>query len=448
MGLFATTTASSTIGDLGLTGVNVTGRDRVGAVVGDNLGDISAVSATGRVKATGDRVGGLIGRMSGGTLDGGSSAGAVSGVDDVGGLVGELAGGSVSDSGSEMSVSGVDDVGGLVGSASSSASISGSHASGDVSASGQYAGGLVGTNAGSITASFATGDVRAASRAGGFVGRNTSNIANSYAHGDAAGDSGHVGGFAGVNAGASADIDDSYSTGAATSTDGSATDVGGFIGSGDGDDSGNVWDTDSSGQATSSGSAVGQTGASLRSSSNDDWDSAIWDFGTSQEYPALKADWNNDGSATWQEFGAQRRPDQPTGIAVQRGPSQGSLTVTWNEPDWDGGSSVTSYEVRYIGASDDRAFSRNWTHENDLQTESGLTFTVTGLGDGATHAVQVRASNTNGPGRWSGTATSTTNISPVFAQTPPVGFSVEENTEADPQTSARRSRPPTPRATR
>ena len=30
-----------------------------------------------------------------------------------------------------------------------------------------------------------------------------------------------------------------------------------------------------------------------------------WDFGGPQHYPALKADFNNDGAATWQEFGPQ-----------------------------------------------------------------------------------------------------------------------------------------------
>ena len=32
-----------------------------------------------------------------------------------------------------------------------------------------------------------------------------------------------------------------------------------------------------------------------------------WDFGTSNDLPALKADRNGDGIATWREFGGQRR---------------------------------------------------------------------------------------------------------------------------------------------
>ena len=34
-----------------------------------------------------------------------------------------------------------------------------------------------------------------------------------------------------------------------------------------------------------------------------------WDFGTSSQYPALKADIDGDGIATWQEFGSQRVHD-------------------------------------------------------------------------------------------------------------------------------------------
>ncbi|MCE2405681.1 MAG: hypothetical protein J4F43_11070, partial [Dehalococcoidia bacterium] len=34
----------------------------------------------------------------------------------------------------------------------------------------------------------------------------------------------------------------------------------------------------------------------------------FWDFGTSSQYPALKVDFDGDGTATWQEFGRQHTP--------------------------------------------------------------------------------------------------------------------------------------------
>ena len=39
----------------------------------------------------------------------------------------------------------------------------------------------------------------------------------------------------------------------------------------------------------------------------------FWDFGTTQQYPVLKADVDGDGVATWQEFGEQGR--DPSSIA-------------------------------------------------------------------------------------------------------------------------------------
>ncbi len=34
----------------------------------------------------------------------------------------------------------------------------------------------------------------------------------------------------------------------------------------------------------------------------------VWDFGTSSQYPALKADMNGDAEASWEEFGSLGRP--------------------------------------------------------------------------------------------------------------------------------------------
>ena len=63
------------------------------------------------------------------------------------------------------------------------------------------------------------------------------------------------------------------------------------------------------------GSAInvhGRTTAELQSPTGaegiyDGWDTTVWDFGTSSQYPALKVDFNGDGTATWEEFGFQVR---------------------------------------------------------------------------------------------------------------------------------------------
>ena len=102
----------------------------------------------------------------------------------------------------------------------------------------QYVGGLVGSNEGTITASYATGRVTGSSNAGGLVG-------------DPSG--------GGISA--------SY------------------------------WDTQTTGQTSSAGSedSAGKTTAELQTPTSASgiyatWDPDVWDFGTSSQYPVLKAE--------------------------------------------------------------------------------------------------------------------------------------------------------------
>ena len=87
------------------------------------------------------------------------------------------------------------------------------------------------------------------------------------------------------------------------------------------------WDAQTTGQETSAGGR-GKTTAELQAPTGytgiyGDWNADLedaegddnpatgaddfWDFGTSSEYPALKFDFDGDGTATWQEFGNQDR---------------------------------------------------------------------------------------------------------------------------------------------
>jgi filamentous hemagglutinin family protein len=125
-GLIGTTTASSLIRDIGLTNVNVTGTKvgaastGVGALVGQNFGNVSHAYSTGTVSGLA-KVGGLIGLN-------GSSSSAVN---------------TISDSFSTASVSGSSSsVGGLIGRAVN-VDIYRSHATGNVTANAN-AGGLIG----------------------------------------------------------------------------------------------------------------------------------------------------------------------------------------------------------------------------------------------------------------------------------------------------------------
>ena len=267
VGLFGHTEAGSDIRGVGLVSARVTGSRWAGGLVGYNiLGHITDSYVTG----------------------------SVSGSSPVGGLVGENTG-PITDSYFNGSVNGGggsgDNVGGLVGLNDSPGGITGSYATGRVSGRGRV-GGLVGYNDdGAITGSYATGSVTGSSWVGGLVGRNDdSTITSSYATGSVTG-SGHVGGLVGYNDGGA--ITGSYATGSVTGS----SRVGGLVGSSGGSISASYWDTQTTGQTSSGGSedSAGKTTAELQTPTSASgiyatWDPDVWDFGTSSQYPALKAE--------------------------------------------------------------------------------------------------------------------------------------------------------------
>lgn len=205
---------------------------------GSNINTITNSYATGNVtvnwtnttETNGGGVGGLVGGEQGGAITNCWASGNVTihapnstyGVNGVGGLVGGISGvnnwdivngkwvvvsttpGTITGSHASGNVSaGVNsvNVGGLVGTASLS-SISNSSASGNVTGLTQV-GGLVGSNSGSISDVSATGNVTATSprgEVGGLVGRNSGAIDRAFASGDVSG-----GRYAGALVGANVD---------------------------------------------------------------------------------------------------------------------------------------------------------------------------------------------------------------------------------------------------
>ena len=338
-----------TIRDIGIIDVDVTSRRSVGGLASDhNLGGLVGVShgtisgsyTTGSVSGC-DYVGGLAG-VSHGTISGSYSTASVSGCNHVGGLVG--LGDTISGSYATGNVSGKWYVGGLAGGAST---ISSSYSTGNVSVSepgSLFVGGLAGS-ASTISGSYATGNVSGENSVGGLVGISHDTISGSYASGSVLGEF-NVGGLAGPGqiisgsyatgnvsgnelvgglAGDASTISASYSTGRVTGT---GENVGGLVGRRNDNITviGGYWDSQTSGQATSA-AGEGKTTVELQSptgytgvyaawhididNADQDFDQStgvddVWDFGTSSQYPALKADINGDGVATWQEFGNQR----------------------------------------------------------------------------------------------------------------------------------------------
>ncbi|MCH9023413.1 MAG: hypothetical protein IID32_11725, partial [Planctomycetes bacterium] len=231
-----------TIYNLGLINPNIAGNNRVGALAGDLInGTIAGCYADGGSVGGNLYVGGLVGSSSG-TISDCYATGPVTGTGSrIGGLVGVNGGGS---------------------------KISESYATGPVTGTGDFVGGLVGRNGGTITNSYATGQVNGTNDIGGLVGRVSGTISICYATGQVNGTD-DVGGLVGENKGT---ISDCYASGAVSGT----SDVGGLVGFDNGGTVGDsFWDMDTSGQASSAG-GTGKTTAEMQTVAT--FTDAGWDF--------------------------------------------------------------------------------------------------------------------------------------------------------------------------
>ena len=342
---------------------SVSGQEVTGGLVGANWGSITLSYASGDVLSEED-AGGLVGRNRGG-ISYVYSTGNVSG-NISGGLVGQSLGGSIRHAFATGDVSGNYAAGGLVGSSGSIVAFT--YATGNVSVivTADYlcAGGLIGGSSGSIISSYAKGNVSARfstanqrwgqlfALIGGFVCSNEGSIKSGYSTGSVALESiadiesvgippilsMYVGGFAGRNH-SDGGIKFSYSVGNVLSTDEEFV-IGGFTGKNDGIGTvaANYWNTETSGQLVAVGEGsdtgiVGKTVTDLQEptgytgiyadwlsdidNADEDFDETtgvddVWDFGTSSQYPALKADLDDSGHASWWEFGSQHGRPQPT----------------------------------------------------------------------------------------------------------------------------------------
>ena len=289
IGLFGGTGSNSAIRNVGLVGVSVKGENQVGALAGNSRGPVESSYSTGHVRGDG-AVGGLAG-ISWNEIKRSYSTARVTASDDfAGGLVGFThIGEAITASYSTARVSGASYVGGLVG--SSPAPIKTSYSTSKVAATTGTAGGLVGdiSRQGTVQASYATGPVSAPSLAGGLAGENAGAITASYARGAVSGQS----------------------------------NAGGLVGRGAGSVTASYWDNVESGQLSSAGSADsdGKSSEELALPTGYDgiyvnWNLDLdgagggddpWYFGTKRQYLTLQVDFDNDKTASADEFGRQTR---------------------------------------------------------------------------------------------------------------------------------------------
>ncbi len=314
---------------------NISGRSDVGGLVGNGLRAeiISSSVEVGKVSGTGDNVGGLVGD---GTLAriyfSSVEVGKVSGTgDNVGGLVGDgVEAGIYSSSVVTGEVSGRNDVGGLVGEGETVRIISSSVVAAEVSGSDDV-GGLVGygVEAGIYSSSVVAAEVNGSDDVGGLMGNGefASIHSSSVVVGNLSGNN-NVGGLAGVF--------DSGKVAYSYVVSGSNTSMLGGQGSGSGTGVASYWDSETSGRDTGNyGEAKDSNELRMPIDYGGiyaDWDehidifdkqdvsfavwcdengnrrieadernsaNLIWDFGESDEYPAIRCtplrpdDWRN-----------------------------------------------------------------------------------------------------------------------------------------------------------
>ena len=299
VGLFGYVGGDSTLGNVFLNDIEVSGYNRIGGLAGYNKGTVTGCKVKGTVSGI-TEIGGLVGYNNGKIINC-TSIGSADGEKAIGGLVG-LNNEEVQDSSSSMRIQGDSRLGGLVG--ENEDKIVECHSTGIIEGSDNQIGGLVGINGihSFIKESYSTGSVSGYEEVGGFIGWHEGGIVNCYSSASVNGsievggfvglnhyfgmiDSSYsfsnnitgykkIGGFVGCNYG---DIDYCYSTGQVRGD----AQTGGFSGKngesevGKGYISDCFWDMETSGQESSSG-AKGKTTNEMMTEST--YTGAGWDF--------------------------------------------------------------------------------------------------------------------------------------------------------------------------
>lgn len=297
----------ATITDCVLTGVDMTGDDKVGGLAGYvDDSTITGSSTTGDIKVGSESVGvgGLFGILKNSTVSSCYSTATVNGSTtaiEVGGFVGWEYGNTITSCYATGAVTANEEVGGFAGEMDGASTYSKCYATGAVTstgANGDYMGGFGGGGISytglTFSKCYATGNVSSTNGTnyiGGFIGDfdTGTSLTDCYAKGDVtAANASYVGGFIGyVDDGTATNC---YSVGAVS---GSAK-VGGFIGDlNTGTITACFWDTETSGTETSDG-GTGKTTAQMTTAST--FIAGSWDFCTiwnrndeyNDEYPYLR----------------------------------------------------------------------------------------------------------------------------------------------------------------
>ena len=206
-GLIGEIGSGGKVQNLTLEEVDIKEGGMVGAIVGQNSGEITDCSVQGSVAGTKAGVGGIAG-INNGAVTGCSMEGIVTNTSSntgTGGIVGLNENGSVIDCHSSATVTGYSGVGGIVGKMyQDNPVVIACYSTGNVTGTGRYysdTGGVVGNGSvGAIICCYATGDISGElPNIGGVVGYNRCNVVACYYAGSNISGVSVIGGVAGVN---------------------------------------------------------------------------------------------------------------------------------------------------------------------------------------------------------------------------------------------------------
>ena len=80
---------------------------------------------------------------------------------------------------------------------------------------------------------------------------------------------------------------------------------------------------------------------------------------------------NAIGNGSWSPTVSGKAATVPTAPRLAYAvPRSGQITITWSSPVSDGGSEVTSYDLRYIRSDADDSVDANWTLKEDFSQVS------------------------------------------------------------------------------
>lgn len=270
-GLFGVCSAGSTLINIKLDQVNVTGNTKVGALVGKSYGEIIKCSVQNGIVSNVE--------CSGFGYPGG-------------GLAGEVENGFVEGCYADVQVSGKAQLGGLIGLTFDNTTVKRCQSAGSVNGT-QYVGGLVGIadihsgfdGSQTITESFSSASVTGTDESGGLVGYvSASDISNCFSTGQVSGTN-YVGGLLG-RIQLQSKVENCYSTGQVTGT----SNTGGLIGyKYEITVIGSYYDRETSGKSDT-GKGIPKTTAEMKQQATySGWDfSGIWKISAGVDYPCFK----------------------------------------------------------------------------------------------------------------------------------------------------------------